>query len=184
MNSVSTVLVAFALLVFGTTTYAQSSKELLYGPFEGGGYMTAHGYQELKLSESRWYVAYHGSQNTSPEWVNIAWATRSAQLCATIGAKSFVQLRYSFEAVAQRDERMAKQEDGYVGVPFMQHVAGAPMYIPIFTPSGPRAIPPVLGPSKLAAVRCVSDSDVLDDPGRAISIQSSLEKAKQSGITP
>ncbi|SRR5260221_1589790 len=171
---------ALALLALAALAHAQSGNPE-YQPFEGARMFTTQGYQELKLSDARWYVAYQGSQDTAPAWIALAWAARSAQLCASAGAKAFVELRYPFEAVTKQD--VAQNHETSDRTPYMQRTAAAPVYIPIYTPSGPRAIPPVLGPSKLAAVRCLSDSDVPTDPARAVSIKEALERAAQGGIS-
>ena len=179
MTTVAAVLAVLAALA--APAAADNAKAPAYGPFEGAGYLSTQGYQELKLSTDRWYVAYQGNRETSPDWVEAAWAARSAQLCMASGAAHFVALRYGFEAVALQDEDLA-MNPGEESAWAMRATAG-PVYVPIFTPSAPQVIVPVTGPSKLAAMRCVKDPALLKTPERAVAVQAALDKARQMGMT-
>lgn len=169
-------IVALALCM-ATAVQAQENPE--YQAFEGARLFTTHGYQDLMLSEDRWYVALQGSKDTAPDWVEQAWATRSAQLCAAVGKQAFVELRYSFEDVAKDGEKASNE--GAIPHGLLYRVA-TPVYIPIYTPSGPRSMPPTIGPSKLAAIQCIADGQSLKNPARAVSVAATLEKARQSGF--
>ncbi len=172
------VLLLGALLPL-TTLAADAPKSPPYGHFEGAGYLSVQGYQELPLGNGRWYVAYQGNADTSPDWVDAAWSARSAQLCKAGGSTHFIALRYVSEAVGVRDEQQA--DAGNDSAWRMLQAAG-PIYIPIYTPSGPRTILPLTAPSRLAAIRCISDPLSLKNPARAISVGDALETARWQGV--
>lgn len=180
MLNIRKVLAFISIFALNASTLAQSEGAPTYGPFEGGGYITSHGYQDLRLADDHWYVAYQGNKDTAPSWVDAAWAARSAQLCAASGASHFVQLRYVFESVAAGDTPFANSGAG-PDAPFVLRTAG-PVYLPIFVPSGPRVIVPRIGPSKLAAVRCVRGTSSLIDSSRAVGVQDTLTKSREAGI--
>jgi len=160
-----------------TASAADTAKTPTYGPFEGSGYVSVQGYQEISLGTGRWYVAYQGNADTSPAWVEAAWSARSAQLCKSVG--HFVALRYVSEAVGLRDEELA---DVSASVPWRMVDTASPVYIPIFTPSGPRTIVPLTAPSRLGAIRCISDPAILKDPSRAIGVSEAMSEALRQGV--
>lgn len=162
-----------------TVLAADAPKYPTYGPFEGAGYMSVQGYQEMPLGPGRWYVAYQGNADTSPDWVEAAWSARSAQLCRGDGSSHFVALRYVSEAVRVRDEQQA---DAGGESPWRMMPMAGPIYIPIYTPSGPRTIVPALAPSRLAAIRCINDPLSLKNPARAIAVGDALEAARRQGV--
>jgi hypothetical protein len=172
--------VAASMFALAAVAQAQTASGPVYGPFEGAGYLSTEGYQEIKLSADRWYVAYQGNRDTSPDWVAAAWSARAAQVCKAAGAATFVELRYPFEAVTADDE-LAQADGSPEAGGVMLPVAG-PVYIPIYTPSnsGPRM--PLIAPSKLAAVRCVVDVARLKDAARAISGADAIAKARGLGM--
>lgn len=174
------LLVACGLLV--SSPYAVSAEaQPQYGPFEGAGYLSVHGYQELKLGPEQWYVAYQGNQTTSPSWVEAAWSARAAQLCKATGATHFVEMRYPFEAITRADQLKASRS-GMDEVGSFILMAG-PVFIPIYTPSGPRTIVPLNAPSKLASVRCVMDVGSVSDPSRVVSIDAAMTDARKQGVS-
>jgi hypothetical protein len=152
-----------------------------FGPFEGSSWFSAQGYQELKLDSDRWYVAYQGNRKTSSEWVDAAWSARSAQLCKAAGASHFVALRYPFEAVTAQDDALSQRESE--GTLLARRPVAGPVYIPIYTPSGPSTIVPETAPSKLGAIRCLTDPKVLKDPTRAVAVGDALTEARGLGVT-
>lgn len=166
-------------LLPATALAADASKNPTYGPFEGAGYVSVQGYQELSLGPGRWYVAYQGNADTSPDWVDAAWSARSAQLCKSGGSTHFVALRYVSEAVGVRDEQQADAGDES---PWQMLRTAGPIYIPIYTPSGPRTVVPLTAPSRLGAIRCISDPLILKDPARAIALGDALETARRQGV--
>lgn len=141
----------------------------VYGPLSGSN---AQGYQELQLASDRWFVAYQGNRSTSPDWIEAAWNTRSAQLCKDAGADRFVELRYPFEAVLQGEALNVKPpRAGYRAVP----VAGR-VYVPTYSyvPAAPIYVD---GPAKLGSVLCVKSGVVLKDAQRGMSVTEALAKA-------
>jgi hypothetical protein len=162
--------------------HAQATNAPTYGPFDGGGYLSSQGYQELKMGVDRWYVAYQGNRGTSPDWVEAAWHARCAQLCSSTGATHFIALRYPFEPVLRDDPAISLARERASESGRMTATAG-PVYIPIYTPSAPRVIVPETGPYKMAAVRCVADADSAKDTSRLVSVTEALERARQQGIS-
>lgn len=142
-------------------------------PFAGDS-----GYQEIRLSADTWYLALHGTRKHSPASVQTAWLARAAQLCVAAKARYFVELRYAGERVLSSDVAAAETEPL---ARFMRPTAGG-YYVPIFIPSGPRAITQQLTPSKLAPVRCVEAQDAVRERNRAMSAADVLGSARRAGF--
>lgn len=171
-------LAALALALFATASFAQSSMQA-YGPFGDRGLSGASGYQEIRLSDTRWYVAYEGSRSMSPEWVDAAWAARSAQLCSAAGASHFIELRYPFEGVTRQPEALSAAP----GPQWQMQPVKGPIYTPIFIPSASGGgMMRFDAPSKLAAIRCVADLAVLNEPARAVAAQAALQEARRLNV--
>ncbi len=161
-------LAAAALAGLATAAGAQS-----FQPYDG-----KTGYQELAIAADSFYLAFHGTRDTSGPWVNAAWAARAAQLCAARGAAAFVALRYPDEAVLPTDAAMAAAPaDQAWPVP----VASGPVYIPIYLPSGPR-ITSLDAPGKLGAVRCLPAGAVPRDATRLQTTGQALAAARSAGV--
>ena len=134
------------------------------------------GYQEIKLSEDSWYVAFHGQRKHSMELVEAGWGARVAQLCTGIQRAYFVQLRYVGEPILKTSPAAAVKP--LIG---SAHPVGM-VYIPIFIPQAHRAALAVVTPSKSAAIRCVQSPDALLDRSRAFSVTEALSTARQRGL--
>ena len=178
MKRLKLLLIAAPMLL--TSGFAHADK-LAFGPFGGSSLTAGQGYQELKLSSDRWYVAYQGNRSTSSEQVDAAWAARAAQLCGAIGTAYFVELRYQTESVVRDDVTTGSAQPDSLAAWSMRQTAGA-VYVPIFIPGQPQVITPQTAPSKLAAVLCVRDAKVLKDAARAVDHAGALAKAKQLDI--
>lgn len=136
------------------------------------------GYQELAISADTYYLTFHGSRDTSGPWVDAAWQARASQLCTAKGAEAFVALRYIDEAVLAGDIAMAKWNTMHA---WAVKVAGAPIYIPMFIPTGPRNAS-IDAPGKSGPVRCLAAGAQLHDPSRAVRIADSLDAARKAGV--
>lgn len=154
--------------------FGQASTQGSYGPFTGDS-----GYQDVKLSEQSWYVAYHGNRQTSLDQVQLGWQARVAELCGSLRATLFVELRYVGEPLLPGDPAVAGDpaQEGWI-----QLAKGSYVYIPIFTPRPNYSAMSLMAPSKLAAVRCLWDATGLIDPSRAASIPKVREDARRAGI--
>jgi hypothetical protein len=153
----------FALLagmfVFSSVAYGAAE----FKPFDG-----FQGYQDIKVSENLYYVAYHGNRDAKYEEVVAAWGRRAAQLCAQATATHYVELSHLLEPLTK------KETDAFIALeptPRMIYAAG-PVYIPIYMPSGPRAAR-VDAPSKMAGVRCVRETGDILLQDRLISVEKS-----------
>jgi hypothetical protein len=134
-----------------------------FKPFDG-----FQGYQEIKVSENSYYVAYHGNREAKYDEVVAAWGRRAAELCAQAATAHYVELAYLLEPLTR------KEMDAFVALepaPRMIYAAG-PVYIPIYMPSGPRAAR-VDAPSKMAGVRCVRETGDILMQDRLISVEKS-----------
>lgn len=148
---------------------AQPSPQLEYGPFSG-----YTGYQEVKITDQSWYVAFHGDRQTSLEYVKAGWHARAAELCTLQNAAYYVEMRYVREPLLV-DDREAERSQGSL-IP-----AAGYIYVPIFTQRSAASVS-VIAPSKLAAVRCVTEISSLREPSRAVSVGKALEDAAKVGI--
>jgi len=175
MQTISKALVASALLL--AQCIAHCSPE--FGSFEGESFTNGQGYQEIKLSAGRWYLAYQGNRDTASEWVDAAWAARAAQLCVAIGAQHYVELRYQFEEVTTQDKASVGLESGNPWA--MVNTAGS-VPVPIFIPMPQQPVMPLTAPSKLQALQCIVDVENLKDKTRALETSVALQKAKELGI--
>jgi len=142
-----------------------------YVPFAGHS-----GYQEIRVAEDSWYVAFHGTRDHNIQSVDAAWAARAAELCNSLGAAYFVQLKYEGEAVLD-GEKISRETRRRT---WMRN-AGA-VFIPIYVPRSSGSAMIFYTPSKMAAVRCLKSSDGLRDPKRLQSGADALLAARQMGI--
>jgi len=135
------------------------------------------GYQEIKLSDDSWYVAFYGNRKHEQTVVDAAWSARAAQLCQGIKRPFFVELRYVSEPVLTPAKASEHQEapDGQLSK------VGA-VYVPIFIPQVHGPMAPVLMPGKSAAIRCVESPDALLDQSRAVSAVEAIAAAKKRGL--
>lgn len=172
MNYLRTLLVPL-LVIASASAIAQTTEMPNLAPYEGDS-----GYQEFSLGPDSWYVAFHGTRKHSMATVEAAWLARAAQLCNSIQKSHLVELKYVGERVLDSDE--VARNDAALDA-HLYKVAGA-VYIPIFTPSGPREITPVLTPSKVAAVRCFSTDNGLRSGKTAVTTAEALASARKAGL--
>jgi hypothetical protein len=146
---------------------------LEYIPFAG-----FEGYQEIRIDDDLYFVAFHGTRNTPVAEIDAAWRTRAAQLCLAAGAGHFMPLRYSFEPVLKDEPARGGARRSMVDGSFI-HAAAAPIYIPIFTsrPSGGF----IDAPSRQGHVRCVRDPSLAIAPDRLVEAERTVEAANARG---
>ena len=135
------------------------------------------GYQEIRLADDSWYLAFYGDRENPIELVQAAWAARAAQLCDGLKHPYFIELKYVSEGVLKSAPSAA-----IAGSDARLYPVGA-VYIPIFIPQPSHGVmPAVITPSKLAALRCVDAPDKLLDPSRAVSTAEALASARTRGF--
>lgn len=122
------------------------------------------GYQEIKLEPKLYYLSINGRKKTSGPELERAWALRAVELCAAEGTSHFVRLEHLFERVLAADPIAALRAK-----PGPVKVKGGPIYIPIYTPSGPSFIDePAFG----AHLRCVDAASTILPPERLFPVKS------------
>jgi hypothetical protein len=167
---------ALFLLGLGSVAIAEIPSQpdvKLYTPHNGRS-----GYQEIPLNGNSWYVFFEGTRDDKIEKVEAGWATRAAELCKNSGKKYFVEQRYVSEKILKDEPLNISRNDLASGL----HTVAGMIFVPIYTPSSPRAINPILTPSKMAAIQCLDKQDQLIDTSRAISVDTTLDKAITLGI--
>jgi hypothetical protein len=136
------------------------------------------GYQEIRLGDDTWYLAFYGDRENPLELIQAAWAARAAQLCDSVKHPYFVPLKYVSEAVLKSAPAAAiTRADGRA------YPVRGPVYIPIFIPQPAHGvIPAVTTPSKLAAFKCIDSPEKLLEPSRAVSTSEALASARTRGF--
>lgn len=167
-------LIAAMLLVAPCLVHAQTPELPSFQPYSGDS-----GYQDLQLGPDSWYVAFHGTRKHSISTVETAWRARAAQLCQAANARYVVELKYVGDRALESDAVAAAPEDPSAHV---HRVAGF-VYIPIFTPSGPREIAPLLTPTKMGPVRCLPSIERLRQGKVAIDVQEAIGAARKAGLS-
>lgn len=155
----------------------KQAQSLDYIPFAG-----FEGYQELTVAPNIYFVAFHGGRNSQFTDVQEAMKTRAAELCASIGADSFIMLKYLFEPVLKTDPPLSVllSESEYA---YYKVRGGGYIYIPIFTP-GSSGSAFIDAPSRQAHVRCIKNADQSLDSSRVVKIQEILNEARNRGWIP
>lgn len=170
------------------TTGTGTAPPLAFAPFNGN-----HGYAEIALGPQSWYVAYHGNMQTSPQWLDAAWALRAAQLCQASQQAYFVRLRYVGEPVVTGAKLTAADDaaapfSGLAADPFgdassqLGYMVPAKsrgpviIYTPVYNPP-PMAFVPTNLPGRSEPILCVAQPRALKDPSRAVSVASTYEQA-------
>lgn len=133
------------------------------------------GYQEIKLGERAWYVAYHGNSSHQQSWVDAAWRLRVAHLCRDSKASYFIELRYVTEPITETEKKLSAL------LPQRDAMLTPATWVPIFIPM-PDHLSRLKWPYKMKAVRCIDNPPDLLDPSRAVSIQTSIDNAIRQGI--
>ena len=167
-------LVAAALLVASSLARAQSPEIPSFQPYSGES-----GYQDLQIGPDSWYVAFHGTRKHSMSTVEAAWRARAAQLCQSAGSRYVVELSYVGDRALESDAVAAVPDDSSA---YMHKVAGF-IYIPIFTPSGPREITPILTPTKMGAIRCLPALERLRQGKVAIDVREAISAGRKAGLS-
>ncbi len=162
-----------ALALAASHAGAQSPEPPTFAPYVGGG-----GFQEIELGGDAWYVAFHGVRQNTMAAVEAAWLARSAQLCLAGNKRFLVELRYVGEHVLS-SEPMAHLPSDVSG--YAQHVAGV-VYIPIVISSRPQQFSPIITPTKMAAIRCLSTVTGLRADKVAVDAQAALHAARSAGL--
>jgi hypothetical protein len=153
-----------------------AASALEYKAFDG-----MEGYQSIRVSDDVHYVAYHGSRDTSVGDVSAGWSARSAQICRDAGRGFYVELAYVFEPLTPAEIRKMESSEAEPAAIPARGAGGAPIYIPIYTPSGPR-VAMINAPSRLGAIRCVPSPADLADQERAVSVSKQLEESRAAGL--
>jgi len=155
--------VLVALMFLGFAAKLAVAQNYPFQPDRG-----ASGYQQIELGPDAWYLTYLGAYEDETWWIQAAWNLRAAQLCTTRKADHFVELRYTGEPVLSTDKPLAL-ESGPEAWPTKA--------VYIFVPVPRRRILANPFASKLAAVRCIPDVQLLKDPKRAVSVKDSIATA-------
>lgn len=144
-----------------------------YQPFDG-----LEGYQDIRVSDDTYYVGFHGKRDAQFQDVVQGWYARSAELCSAAGATHFTELAHVLEPItaAEREKFIAGDAAGRL-VP----AAARTVFIPIIVPRS-SGNPYVYAPSKLAAMRCVSDPSAVLDTGRLMAVGETLEAARRANF--
>jgi hypothetical protein len=162
----------FAVCGMVITSSALADAELDYKPYDG-----TEGYEDIHVSDRLYYVGYHGKSGLDPSALPFAWATRSAELCAAIGAKYFVELEHLLEPLTDNER---KRFIAYDQTPYTRYVKSYRIIIiPNYSARGGHISAAL---SKLAPVRCLYGNEELLDRPRAISVEDSLTAAKEAGL--
>ena len=167
-------LTAAALVNATFSANAQQAEVPTFQPYAGES-----GYQDLQLGPDSWYVAFHGTRKHSISTVEQAWKARAAQLCRSTSTRYFVELKYVGDRALESDAVASVPEDSSA---YMQRVAGV-IYIPIFTSSGPREISPLLTPTKMGAIRCLSNVEGLRQGKVATEVLDAISSARKAGLS-
>ena len=150
-----------------------NSFALKYQPYEG-----FEGYQEIKIMDDIYFVAFHGEKNSAGKEVKAAWGLRSAQLCSRNGSEYFAPLKYSFERILYADPELLSKSNKWDGAYFK--VGGEFIYIPMYTP-GPDRNASINAPTRQSHIRCISkDSEVIDKE-RLIEVQPIIDDGISRG---
>lgn len=157
--------------------HAQSKDVPAFAPYTG-----TSGYQEIDLGNDTWYVAFHGTRDHGMQSLEAGWLARSAQLCSAAGKQFVVELKYVGEPVSSTDRLSSSDETPYSPSQALPLRVAGSVPIPIFIPSGPREITPILTPSKMAPARCLATAAGLRDGKTAVSIAQALETARGAGL--
>lgn len=135
------------------------------------------GYREIKLSDSSYFVAFHGVSNAEKRKVEGAWALRSAQLCEQSGARYFIELAYGFEPVTRQELKKFVQAVS-IGRP---RRAGDMIFIPMpmYTTQYPIRR---TAASKLGTIRCVGVGEEVMDKSRLVDIDKVFEEGEKLAV--
>jgi hypothetical protein len=140
-----------AVFLMSRSALAQTGDLPSFLEFEGQS-----GYQEIALAGDSWYLAFHGTRNNSLSSVEAGFWGRAAQLCRSAGKAYVVELVYVGERVLPSDPNLVQFESVSSRlVPVRSFI-----YIPIFIRGGPvtsNAPERVITPSKMSAIRCLSE---------------------------
>jgi len=171
-------------MIFSISILAKAADPLppsaAFIPFDG-----KQGYEEIQESPDSWYVAMHGTRDTTWDSVVKAWAVRAAQLCVSVSKPLYVELRYVAEPVLTTDPLPTVAEASsslLLKVGGSHSTSTVPIVVPVPGQSG--AIAPVLTPTKQAAMRCVSRDAPMLFPERAVKVSEVLAQANPGRARP
>jgi hypothetical protein len=171
LKTIAAAMMAAALSPAGVWAQ-QATQTAALVPFTGQS-----GYQELKLGGDSWYLAFHGTRNDVITLVEAGWMGRAGQLCEAAHKAYVVELRYVDEPVYLTDP-VASNDDGLEIV----KVRSGPIFIPIYTPSGPRNVSPTLTPTKAAPLRCINETTGLRPGKAAVPVADAINTARTAGM--
>jgi len=171
-------LISFVLGAFLVFAAVPGAFGFVYGPYDG-----TQGYQEIQVARDVYLVAFHGEKGANGNDVYVARRTRMSELCLSVGAEQFVELKYSFEPVMLNDPPLLiARSEGY-GASIMK---ARLIIIPIIIPGMARRPPSIYyysSPSDQAHVRCIQPEDLskMLDPGRLVEVRKMLDEARSRG---
>jgi hypothetical protein len=172
-SHIGSSLAALVLVVVPALASAQPSEVPSFQPYSGKS-----GYQDLKVGPESWYVAFHGTRMHSMSTVEAAWWARAAQLCQSANARYVVELNYVGDRALESDGVASFPDDSSAN---MLRVAGV-VYIPIFTPSGPREFTPMVTPSRIGVIRCLPALDRLRQGKVSTKVQEAIDAGRKTGL--
>ena len=168
-----TIMKTTRVLTFLAAAACADAGAVQYQPFDG-----LEGYQDIRVSDDTWYVGFHGKRDAQFQDVVQAWYARSAELCAAAGASHFTELANVLEPItaAEREKFIAEGPAAHI-IP----AAARTVYIPIYVPRSSGSAY-VYAPSKLAAIRCVTDPSAVLDKGRLMAVGETLDAARRASF--
>jgi hypothetical protein len=160
------------ILALSIATSQVNAEAFAIEPFAGDT-----GYQEIKLSDNSWYVAYFGSRKTAMTDVEMSWRVRAARLCEIQNSPYFVELNYVAEPVLTGDKLSSTGPENFSAG---YRKVGA-IFVPIYTP--PVSLDPEIVPTKMAPILCLAAPTALRAPERVQEVSSILAQARKNGYT-